>query len=271
MSNKDKNTVFTPLNNEDLGSFSEEKIKQLMWLIKRAQANKRFFEKYRPEEIEKFRFMEDLYYSTDDFIDDNFKLNIQAGHDYSDITKTGGETFIFDIQPILKILTIRGYIESYVIRYPDNDRNYHRIVLNNIDFDKFDELFTTLSECLTRNITYDKPKKHLITKNDQGDFYFRNKKMLIKKDTLHCQILEVLVDSGSSTDVVTYEQIISFLKKQGQIDNNTPWRSRISNAIKDGLMKTKIEDKCLRDYLSDDKPLIKPISGIGLIFNNVDL
>jgi len=112
-------------------------------------------------------------------------------------------------------------------------------------------------------------KDTLITRNGNGDFYYKNKPIKFdNKETIYYLIFECLYERGDLEGFCSYENINKYLIEYGKIEysDNRKIIDRIKNGIQCLFRFTDLSERT-----PDNKSLIKKVKGKGMILYNPKL
>jgi len=107
--------------------------------------------------------------------------------------------------------------------------------------------------------------QHLIYKNSDGDYFWKDKPIDITKNTIHYLILDCLYENGDVNGFCDYSTIDKYFSThgKGQYKNQEQTLKRIRNGV-----ASLFRFSNLKSTTPDGKKLIRKLRGEGLIFHN---
>lgn len=139
-----------------------------------------------------------------------------------------------------------------------------------IDKDKFNSFYRKV-ENETEKLNLKKPQegaepKLLITRDNWGDFYYRNKPIKFENnDTIYYLIFECLYEKGDLNGFCSYATINKYLEEHGKekLTDDQQIKDRIKNGIVNLFRFSKLPPKA-----PNKKPLIQKVRGKGVVLYN---
>ena len=116
-------------------------------------------------------------------------------------------------------------------------------------------------------------RRYLMSKNSEGDYFYKDKRIEANKTAIYYQIFDILYTHCDQNGFLSYGSIENHLIKRNfpESENEQKRNKRINNAIfneQQGLFRfAKINNKKFNNRTPDGKKLIELVRGKGLKFN----